>query len=68
MTRKDYIAHAEHLRAGYNSLTTNQTRNQWEIECLLDGFMEGVLQLTDIFAEDNPRFDMNRFLRYITNE
>lgn len=54
MTRKDYIATADILEALVSSTDTHEELNL---------MIEAVENFADMFAEDNPRFDRNRFMR-----
>lgn len=53
MTRKDYEAIAEVIRAERGRVSEDQ---EWALDRLTE-------RLADVFGRDNPRFDRDRFLR-----
>lgn len=54
MTRKDYVATAEIL---------NNHFNNYPVE--ISDFRELVLDFADMFAEDNPRFNEEKFVNAV---
>ena len=57
MTRKDYIAIGQAIRAAF--LTSPRS------EPVVSVVSKVTLGIADVFEKDNPRFDRARFLRFV---
>lgn len=68
MTRKDYVKTAEILRYANEISRRNWKENSPELFARLENTMVIAEQLADYFAQDNPRFDENKFFEAIWKE
>lgn len=63
MTRKDYILIAERLKPAYAAVLNDYSYDDRTYE---EGFIEAVAAIAQALADDNPKFDYERFVEYIT--
>lgn len=61
MTRKDYILIADHIKHGINYVEGDK-------EDFIAGMMVCIGCIGKAFTEDNPRFDMERWIDYVTSD
>lgn len=68
MTRKDYVKTAEILRSALENSKNELDENSKELFFSMDNTMFIAEQFAEYFAQDNPRFDENKFFEAISKE
>lgn len=68
MTRKDYIRTAEILNSEIVQLRKDEEENSMELFFALQNVQRLAEKFAEMFAEDNPRFDEERFFNAVWSE
>lgn len=68
MTRKDYVKTAEILRNAIANSKGELKENSTELFFAIETTTEIAEQFAEYFAQDNPRFDENKFFEAIWKE